>query len=82
MDTSGMGALMPYLAMMGMGQGVGQAASGLQGKPQQQQPGGSMLSMLLPLLMKGAGGGGSGGMESQMGSSGGLGALMQNWQGS
>lgn len=81
MDES-MQALLPYLSIMGMGQGAGQMASGMQGKPQQQPVGGDMLSMLLPLLMKGASGGGAAPMESQMGSTGGMGSLLQNWRAS
>lgn len=78
-----LGALAPYLAMMGLGQGAGQGFQqmgsalqgnqGLKGSPTMNS---GMLSMLLPLLMKGQ----TGGLESQVGSAGGMSANpMYNW---
>jgi len=74
-----MGALAPYIAMMGLGQNAGAGIQGMGKSLQGQQGGGmnmSMMSMLLPLLMKGN----TGGLESQLGSAGGMSANpMYNW---
>lgn len=72
------GVLAPYLAMMNLGQSAGGIAGGMQGKQQQGGGGKDLMSILMPLLL--AQGGKVGGMESQIGSSGGMATNpMYNW---